>query len=77
MTPYELIIHIEEYNRKAEFDNEERITLAYLGANLQRAKRMPELKKLIGKKEKPKATTDESMLAEIKKMHAAMDGTTS
>lgn len=77
MTPHELNMHIEEFNQSRIASQEEKITLAYLGAYWQRVKRMPSLKKVLGKESTEKRQqTAADMLEEIKKINAAMGGTT-
>lgn len=75
ITPGELSIMIDAYNQKRKNDQEEKIVIAYLGAYWQRVKKMPSLKEILGKEEKKKKQTADEMLAEIKRLNAAMGGT--
>jgi hypothetical protein len=86
ITPYELSIaskgffnrkksEAEEFTRKfKEFQNLA-ITQAWLTANLARAKRMPELKKLLeDSKPSKKQMTDQEMLEQVKALNKAFGG---
>lgn len=76
MTPYELGLYIQDFNEQVKRDQEEKITLAYLGAYWQRVKKMPDLKKLLGQEKRSTEQTPNQMLAEVKKLNAKMGGTT-
>lgn len=76
MTPYQLNLHIHEYNKRKAAEEEEKLTIAYLGAYWNRVKRMPSLKEILGKNPENKQMTPEEMLAEVKKLNASMGGTT-
>lgn len=65
---------VKAYTERIKREQEERITLTYLGAALQRAKKMPSLKELL--KEDKKEMSSESMLEEVRKLNAAMGGIT-
>lgn len=77
ITPGELSIMVEAYNRKRKEDHEEKLIVAYLGAYWQRVKKMPSIKEYLGQEEKKnkKNQTVEDMLNEIKKLNAALGGT--
>lgn len=75
MTPYELNLHIEAYNECMKFEQEERITAAYLTALWGRVRKMPKLKDVL-KRQQTKSQTPEQMLAKIRAMNAAMGGET-
>ncbi|MEK5415064.1 hypothetical protein [Paenibacillus sp. FSL L8-0708] len=78
MTPHELNLFIQAYNVRMNAESDERMTLAYLNAFWHRAKKMPDLKKLLQKeKKKIKPQTPEQMLEEVKKLNAAFGGGTS
>jgi hypothetical protein len=74
MTPVELAITIDAYveNETAEF--KQGITLAYMGAAWQRAKKMPRLETVLNKiesttqRKKKKAQTPAEMMAVFKSM---------
>ncbi|WMT42851.1 hypothetical protein RE628_11505 [Paenibacillus sp. D2_2] len=74
ITPHELNLHIQAYNERMTYENKERLTAAYLTAGLARAKKMPDLKKILGE-DKPDMQTDEKMLQVVKQLNAAMGGT--
>lgn len=76
MTPHELNLHIQEYNRRLQQDSEEGLILAYLTAYWQRVKRMPDLKGILNKIKKPEPMSDEQLLAQIKAINAQMGGKT-
>lgn len=75
MTPRELEIYIDAYVENLKLNHERMITYAYMGAYLQRAKRMPRLDKLLEDKNK-KARTAEDMLEMIKGLNASFGGDT-
>jgi hypothetical protein len=68
-------IEAEEYQIKLKNDYELAITQAWLTANWYRAKRMPNLDKVLPK-DKPlqKQMTDEQMLNQIKSLNAMFGG---
>lgn len=74
MTPHELNLHIQEYNRRLQQDSEEGLILAYLTAYWQRVKRMPDLKGILNKIKKQEPMSDEQLLAQIKAINAQMGG---
>lgn len=77
MTPHELNLHIESYNKRMSADSEERLINAYLNAYWHRVKRMPSLKDVLKKTKQPAAQTPEQMLAMVKNLNAAFGGGTS
>lgn len=76
MTPYELNLHILEYNERKQQESEDKLVIAYMTAYLHRVKRMPSLKELVEKIKPKKPLTDDQMLAQIKAINAAMGGET-
>jgi hypothetical protein len=76
MTPYELSIIIEVINEKRQMENDEKVTLVWLGENLHRSKKLMSLDKLLGKDTKPvkKHMTDNEMLEMVKKLNAQFGG---
>lgn len=77
MTPYELNLYIRDFNEKQKLQNEEKITLTWLGAYWAfRAKKMPSLKQLLGREQPKKKMTNDEMLNEVKKLNAAFGGDT-
>lgn len=83
MTPAELVMHLEEYNRRKEIESDEAFALAYYNAAWQRSKRMPKLQKLLDDRKKqrqaksPKrAQTPEEMLAMAMRLNARNGGIT-
>ena len=75
MTPYELMLAVEEYQDRMRIENEARIVQAYMTAALQRAKRMPSLKQVLldVQSKQMKQQSPEEMLAVIIQMHKAME----
>lgn len=75
MTPFELSMYSKSFIQKNKMRSDEELILAYLNAAWQRAKRMPDLKKMLHSEDRPKQKqTPESMLDEIKKLNAALGG---
>jgi len=77
MTPYELMLAVEEYQDRMRIEQETRIVQAYLTAAWQRSKRMPALKKALSEmrpKEQPRRQTPEEMLAVMMQIHRARKG---
>jgi len=75
MTPYELNIHAEIFEEKQRFEQEERLSLVWMGEYLHRVEKMPTLNELLGKKEETKVMSAEEMLANVMQLNSAMDGT--
>lgn len=61
-TPYEFSIIVEGYAEKKQQDYDLAITQAYMTAKLVWTKKLPDLKKLIGKREPKEAMTDNQMM---------------
>ncbi|WP_410496493.1 hypothetical protein QTL86_03505 [Cellulosilyticum sp. ST5] len=61
-TPYEFSIIAEGYAERKQQDYDLAITQAYLTSRWVWAKKLPDLKKLIGKKGPKKAMTDDQMM---------------
>jgi hypothetical protein len=77
MTPYELNLYILDFNEKRKREDEEKLTLVWLGEYWHRIKKLPPLKDIIGSKtQHKKQMTQEEMLNEVKKLNAAFGGTT-
>lgn len=77
MTPYQLNIYLEEHAKKQKEEAKEKLVLAYLTAAWKRAKRMPDLKKLLNKIDNVRSQpmTPEQMLQRIKALNTALGGT--
>jgi hypothetical protein len=75
MTPYELNIHAEIFEEKQRFEQEERLSLVWMGEYFHRVEKMPTLNELLGKKEETKVMSAEEMLANVMQLNSAMDGT--
>jgi lipase chaperone LimK len=75
MTPYELMLAVEEYQDRMRIEHEARIVQAYMTAAWQRAKRMPSLKKVLRdvQPKQMKQQSPEEMLAVIIQIHKAME----
>ncbi|MNW48003.1 hypothetical protein D3C74_253520 [compost metagenome] len=75
ITPHELNLHIKAYNEQLEYESKERITMAYLIAGWGRAKKMPDLYKILESTNRiPKDQTDEQLFKTIRQINAAMGG---
>jgi hypothetical protein len=75
MTPYELNLHAEIFEEKQKFDQEERLTLVWMGEHFHRVEKLPALKEVLGKKEEKKEMSSEEMLANVMQLNSAMGGT--
>ncbi|NRF91528.1 hypothetical protein HQN89_10905 [Paenibacillus frigoriresistens] len=78
MTPYELSVYIQEYNKYEVFMQKERISAAYMGAYFERVKNWPKLEDVFKKDKQPedkKEQSDADMLAEVKRLNAMFGGT--
>lgn len=74
ITPSELNLHIECHNERDRRRNNFEMTAAYLTAAWSRSKRMPELKKVL-QPEPKREQAPEDMLNIVKKLNAALGGT--
>lgn len=79
LTPLELRVILRNHQKKLELDNKNRTNLAiaqaWMTANWYRAKRMPDLDKVLTKdKTEQKQMTDEQMLNQIKALNAMFGG---
>ena len=61
-TPYEFSIIVDGYSERKQHDYDLAITQAYLLSRWVWAKKLPDLKKLLGKKEPKKDMTDDQMM---------------
>ncbi|MGG4462605.1 hypothetical protein ABEO79_00100 [Micromonospora provocatoris] len=82
MTPYELSLYINDYNERQKVEQEDKLTLAYLTAAWQRAKKMPSIEKVINRQEEignkeqhPKEQTLKQMFNNVKMLNAMFGGT--
>lgn len=75
MTPFEIFCYCEAFTSRMKFEQQERVTQAYLTAYLQRVKEMPKLDKLLGKDKEPKTMTDEEMWDKVRALNAQFGGT--
>jgi hypothetical protein len=77
MTPYELMLAVEEYQDRMRIEHELMVMQAYLTAAWQRSKRMPKLADVL-RKTQPKGPqhqqTPEEMLAVMMQFHRARKG---
>lgn len=76
LTPYEFSLTVEAFNKNKEEEQEEKLTLVWLGAAWQRAKKMPRLREILNKIETPQKMTDEQMLKKVKALNSALGGET-
>jgi hypothetical protein len=74
MTPYELNIHAEIFEEKQKFEQDERLTLVWMGEYFHRVEKLPTLKEVLGKKEESKEMSADEMLANVMRIHSALDG---
>jgi hypothetical protein len=75
MTPYELSLFARIYNEKQQRDNEEKLTLVWLGEYWHRLKKLPTMNEALGRKDEPKQPmTDDEMLETVKKLNAKFGG---
>jgi hypothetical protein len=75
MTPHELNLCIHAFNEDQRIQNEEILTLAYLGAYWHRVEKLPSLKQVLGQEPVKKNMTDEEMLKRVKILNAMFGGT--
>lgn len=76
MTPKEFTLYIKVYNEKRKEKDKDNITNAYLGAAWQRAKKLPNLKRLFDQEQQPKKQmTPEQMLKKVMELNKAFGGT--
>jgi hypothetical protein len=76
MTPNELNLCIQAFNEDQRIQNEEKLTLAYLGAYWFRVDKLPSLNRILGKETVKKKMTDEEMFQQVMKLNAMFGGTT-
>ncbi|MGO4185212.1 hypothetical protein AB4Z17_29000 [Paenibacillus sp. TAF43_2] len=79
MTPRELNIHIEEFYSAKEEAEKSQAMFTYMGALLPLMKKFPTFEDAFGyklEKEEKVPQTAADMLAEVKKINAALGGTT-
>lgn len=78
LTPYELRLWLDSYYRRQKYDQEDKITLAYMTALWAAQwwdKRKPDpLDKILGRQEDPQGMSDKQMFEIVKKLNAAMGG---
>lgn len=73
MTPREIENYVTGQMKRIEMEYEMSITNAWLGAGLERQKRMPALDQLLKKKTK-ETQTDQQMLEMVKALNQALGG---
>lgn len=75
MTAYEFNLKVEAYQERKIEKEEMALTVAYLNAGWQRAKKMPKLDKYLRKEsKKQKRQTPQEMFDQILRMNAALEG---
>jgi hypothetical protein len=75
MTPYELKLFAQVFTEKQQRENDEKLTLVWLGEYWHRIKKLPTLNEALGKKDEPKKLmTDDEMLETVKKLNAKFGG---
>ena len=76
MTPYELMLAVEEYQDRMRIENEARIVQAYMTAVWARSKRMPSLRQVLrdfDAKARMRSQSPEEMLAIVKMLHRKIE----
>lgn len=79
MTPYELNLHAEIYQEKQTYEHDDKLTLVWMGAYLQRveAEKFPSLKEFLEPKQETneKPMTADEMYLQVLQLNSALDGT--
>lgn len=73
LTPHEYGIYLDNYNEKAQIEEENSISMAWLTAKLLRAETIPSLESLLPRNIQ-KEMTDEQMLNQAKALNALFGG---
>jgi hypothetical protein len=76
LTPFEFSLVVNAYIEKEKQKEKDRLAQTYLGAAWQRAKKLPNFKKLLGMEQPQKKMTNEEMLLKVKQLNAAFGGDT-
>jgi len=75
MTPFEFSLYVKAYNKRIKYEQDERVTQAYLTAYWQRVNKMPKLQDVLQNKQQQKnQMTDKQMFNMVKSLHAAFGG---
>jgi hypothetical protein len=74
MTPSELNIFVDAFHERAEREQEDKVTLVWLGEYFHRVEKLPSLNEVLGKKDE--GMTDDQMLENVRKLNAMFGGTT-
>ena len=74
MTPYQLSVYADVYKDRKKQEEEEKVTIAYLGAYWQRVKKMPSLQEVLGKSKPKKEMSSQDMLKRVKQLNALFGG---
>jgi hypothetical protein len=76
MTPYELNLHVDAFGEKQQREDEEKITMIWMGEYFHRIDKFPSLNEVLGKKEEQtkKAMSPEEMLQKVMQLNSAMNG---
>lgn len=75
LTPGELSIQVNAFNKRQKDEHDQKVIMAYLGAYWQRVKKMPRIKEVLKGPEEKKKQTAKDMLEEIKRLNEALGGT--
>jgi hypothetical protein len=75
MTPYELNLHAEIFEEKQKFEQEEKLSLVWMGEYFHRVEKLPTLDEVLGKKKETKSMTAEEMLLKVMQLNSALNGT--
>lgn len=77
MTPNELSIHAEVYREKQKMEQDEKITLVWMGEYFHRLEKLPPLKQFLEieeKEEVKKEMTSDEMYKQVEKLNALFGG---
>ena len=74
MTPDELRTHADVFREKKEIENEDRITLVWMGEQFHRLEKLPPLSKILDKEPEVKQMTEKQMLLNVEQLNAMFGG---
>ena len=74
MTPDELRTHADVFREKKETENEDRITLVWMGEQFHRLEKLPPLSKILDKEPEVKQMTEKQMLLNVEQLNAMFGG---
>lgn len=74
MTPNEFNLYVEAHNEKLQHEQEERLTLVWLGAYCQRVEKLMSLNEFLGKEDQ--GMSDDQMLEQVRMLNVKFGGET-